>query len=257
MPYSRKCDVNTQSKAKTPKSHTCANSLSTEFELVCDTLLKACPELELATDIICGFPGETDEDFEATLRLVRKYRFPHCHISQFYPRPGTPAARMKRVPTKIVKQRTRALTSLVESFGDCYQHLVGQEFTVWVMDTAADGHHLVGHSKSYTQVLLPPQEGLLGSVVKAKVTTASRWCVKGEITEWIFNPHKEQPPSDTQTEKQSYPAKPVELDAMLGPSASAGFWEWTYPWALLALLVGVLCISIKVWMDDLKPVRFE
>jgi len=39
--------------------------------------------------------------------LVRHYRFGHCHISQFYPRPGTPAARMKRVPTAIVKQRSR------------------------------------------------------------------------------------------------------------------------------------------------------
>ncbi len=62
-----------------------------------DTLLGLVPALELATDIICGFPGETDEDFEATMALVRKYRFPHTHISQFYPRPGTPAARMKKV----------------------------------------------------------------------------------------------------------------------------------------------------------------
>jgi len=40
--------------------------------------------------------GETEEEFEETMRLVEQYRFPHCHISQFYPRPGTPAARMKQ-----------------------------------------------------------------------------------------------------------------------------------------------------------------
>ena len=40
--------------------------------------------------------GETDKEFEETMRLVEHYRFPHCHISQFYPRPGTPAARMKQ-----------------------------------------------------------------------------------------------------------------------------------------------------------------
>ena len=59
-----------------------------EFETCCDTLLNAVPGLELATDIIAGFPGETDDDHEATLRLLRKYKFPHTHISQFYPRPG-------------------------------------------------------------------------------------------------------------------------------------------------------------------------
>lgn len=72
-----------------------------EFERVCDTLLEACPELELATDIICGFPGETEDDFQKTMNLVQKYQFRHCHISQFYPRPGTLAARMKKVPTKV------------------------------------------------------------------------------------------------------------------------------------------------------------
>lgn len=64
---------------------------------VVDTLRELVPGLELATDIICGFPGETEQDFEETMALLEKYRFPHCHISQFYPRPGTPAARMKRV----------------------------------------------------------------------------------------------------------------------------------------------------------------
>ncbi len=65
-----------------------------EFRKCADTLLAFVPGLELATDIICGFPGETEEDHKETLRLVADYRFPHCHISQFYPRPGTPAGEM-------------------------------------------------------------------------------------------------------------------------------------------------------------------
>lgn len=124
-----------------------------EFERVADTLTQLVPEMELATDIICGgclvghvphpcsanchlnvwlcvqsemhaahalsapqvdpntrmhvllcmagFPGETDEDFAETVALVEKYRFRHCHISQFYSRPGTPAARMKKVSTFV------------------------------------------------------------------------------------------------------------------------------------------------------------
>jgi threonylcarbamoyladenosine tRNA methylthiotransferase CDKAL1 len=59
-----------------------------EFKQVADTLTRLVPDLHLATDIICGFPGETVEDFEETVALVQEYKFPELHISQFYPRPG-------------------------------------------------------------------------------------------------------------------------------------------------------------------------
>ena len=60
------------------------------------------PGITIATDIICGFPGETEADFQETLELVRQYRFPSLFINQFYPRPGTPAARMEQVPAHVV-----------------------------------------------------------------------------------------------------------------------------------------------------------
>ena len=147
---------------------------------------------------------------------------------------------MKKVPTKIVKQRTRALTALVESFDDCYHHLVGQEMTVWVMDVAADKHHLVGHSKSYTQVLLPPQEFLLGSVVKAKITSASRWSVKGEVTQWIFNPHGRPSPAAT----------PVTSNGAPGEKKAVGFWREMWEWTLMALLLVILALSVNVWLES-------
>lgn len=52
-----------------------------EFEQVCDFLIKNVPKITIATDIICGFPGETDDHFEETLNLVRKYKFPVVNIS--------------------------------------------------------------------------------------------------------------------------------------------------------------------------------
>ncbi len=62
------------------------------------------PGVTIATDVICGFPTETVEDFDLTLELAREYRFPSLFINQFYPRPGTPAARMTRIPTQEVWQ---------------------------------------------------------------------------------------------------------------------------------------------------------
>eukprot|EP00271_Cylindrocystis_brebissonii_P022639 TRINITY_DN8790_c0_g1_i1.p1 TRINITY_DN8790_c0_g1~~TRINITY_DN8790_c0_g1_i1.p1 ORF type:complete len:899 (+),score=109.62 TRINITY_DN8790_c0_g1_i1:300-2996(+) len=151
-----------------------------EFCRVVDTLTRLVPEIHIATDIICGFPGETEEDFEQTLALVKRYRFPQLHISQFYPRPGTPAARMKKVPSAEVKRRSREVTALFESF-ESYTGMEGRVEQVWVIDTAADGRHLVGHTKSYVQVLLAPSEGLLGSSVMVEVTSVGRWSVMGRV----------------------------------------------------------------------------
>lgn len=60
------------------------------------------PGITIATDIICGFPTETEEDFQDTMTLCEYYKFPSLFINQFYPRPGTPAARMPRLPAQEV-----------------------------------------------------------------------------------------------------------------------------------------------------------
>jgi threonylcarbamoyladenosine tRNA methylthiotransferase CDKAL1 len=59
---------------------------------------------------------------------------------------------MKRVPTHIVKERSRQLTRLVDSFSSSCEVLLGSRQRVWVTDVAADGHKLTGHTKNYTQV---------------------------------------------------------------------------------------------------------
>ena len=164
-----------------------------EFERVCDVLLEKVDGMEFATDIISGFPGETDVDHEETMTLIRKYRFPHCHLSSFYPRPGTPAARMKRVDTKIVKGRTREISAEIDSWTDVYDGLVGKRLTCTVVDTAADKALLVGHSKSYAQILLAPEApdgsgNILGCVVEADITWSGRWSCKGTVVRVVHRP---------------------------------------------------------------------
>lgn len=66
-------------------------------------LFSRVPGISIATDIICGFPGETDQDFQETVKLVEEYKFPSLFINQFYPRPGTPAAKMEQVPAQVVR----------------------------------------------------------------------------------------------------------------------------------------------------------
>jgi hypothetical protein len=171
-----------------------------DFFKVADTLLEKVPGITIATDIICGFPGETEADWAATMELCRKYEFIELHLSQFYPRPGTPAARMKRVDTKEVKRRSRELTKYIESYRP-HDHLVGTTQRVWVTDVAKDKVSLVGHTKSYVQVLLPGGEEnrkrLMGKSAEVKIATAHRWYVTGELLEVHTRtaPRPEAPPA--------------------------------------------------------------
>ncbi|KAG9444073.1 hypothetical protein H6P81_015413 [Aristolochia fimbriata] len=151
-----------------------------EFRTVVDTLYELVPGMQIATDIICGFPGETDEDFSQTINLIKDYKFPQVHISQFYPRPGTPAARMKKVPSTEVKKRSRELTSVFESFTP-YQGMEGQIERIWITEIAADGIHLVGHTKGYVQVLVVAPDSMLGTSTEVKITSVGRWSVFGEV----------------------------------------------------------------------------
>ena len=75
------------------------------------------------------------------------------YINQYYPRPGTPAAKMKRVPTRDVKQRTKQLTDLFHSY-EPYRKRIGQKYQVLVTELAYDKQHYVGHNEFYEQVLL-------------------------------------------------------------------------------------------------------
>ncbi|KAK1935202.1 Threonylcarbamoyladenosine tRNA methylthiotransferase [Phytophthora citrophthora] len=154
---------------------------ATEFRRVADELLAKVPDLTLATDIICGFPSETEEHFDETMELVEKYRFHIMNISQFYPRPGTPAAKMKRVPTQVVKNRSRKLTKLFETF-EPYTDLVDTTQKVWVnTEVSDDKKYTVAHTKNYTKVLLPRDDSLIGCTAEVRVLTAARFHITGEV----------------------------------------------------------------------------
>ncbi|GAV62952.1 UPF0004 domain-containing protein/Radical_SAM domain-containing protein [Cephalotus follicularis] len=153
-----------------------------EFRIVINTLTDLVPGIQFATDIICGFPGETDEDFAQTVSLIQEYKFPQVHISQFYPRPGTPAARMKKVPSAVVKKRSRELTSVFEAFTP-YNGMEGRVERIWITEIATDGIHLVGHTKGYVQVLVIGPESMLGTSAIVKITSVRRWSIFGEVIE--------------------------------------------------------------------------
>jgi threonylcarbamoyladenosine tRNA methylthiotransferase CDKAL1 len=152
-----------------------------EFRRVADYLTEHVPEITLATDIICGFPNETEEDFDETMALVEHYKLAITNISQFYPRPGTPAAKMKRIKTDIVKNRSRRLTKLFESFTP-YTHLPGKRVQVWFnTEISDDGRQSVGHTKHYVKVLVPMDPALPGTSYMVDISACQRFHIEGTV----------------------------------------------------------------------------
>ena len=156
-----------------------------EFNYLCDRFIEGVPNITIATDIICGFPSETRENFEETLNMVEKYKFPVINISQFYPRPGTVAAKWKKIDTKEVHYRSKTLAELFGSYSN-YKHLLNTTQRVWVHDTNEEEKNkeenmMVSHNKSYVKVLIPKDEKLYGKELIVKIRDVYKWHCVGEI----------------------------------------------------------------------------
>ncbi|XP_066583479.1 threonylcarbamoyladenosine tRNA methylthiotransferase isoform X2 [Prorops nasuta] len=151
-----------------------------DFEHVVDFLHARVPGLTIATDIICGFPTETKEDFEETMTLCQKYKFPSLFINQFFARPGTPAAKMPKVPSQEVKLRTKRLSEFFQSY-EPYGCKVSSIQRVLVTELSHDKKHYVGHNKFYEQVLVAKEERFLGKMITVRIIEATKHSMKGEL----------------------------------------------------------------------------
>lgn len=157
-----------------------------EFEYVVRFLRKRVPGLTIATDIICGFPTEMEADFEQTMTLCQKYKFPSLFINQFFSRPGTPAARMPKVPAHFVKTRTRRLSEFFLSY-EPYHKNIGQLQEVLVTEVSHDKQHYVGHNEYYEQVLVPMKKEYMGKKIVVRITQATKFSMKGEPLDHSFS----------------------------------------------------------------------
>mmetsp|Transcript_42396 Transcript_42396/g.76103 ORF Transcript_42396/g.76103 Transcript_42396/m.76103 type:complete len:593 (-) Transcript_42396:17-1795(-) len=151
-----------------------------DMRYLSDRLKAGVPDLFLLTDIICGFPTESEADWQETMELCRRYRFQGIHISQFYARPGTPAARLKPLKSHVGKDRYRELADFVTSYDRNDQYL-GREERVWFADTEEERGQTVGRTKSFAKVLVPRDDSLVGRSAQVRITATCRLHVEGEV----------------------------------------------------------------------------
>ena len=142
----------------------------------CRRIRQALDVPALTTDVIIGFPGETDADFEATCEVVRAGGFSKIHIFSWSPRRGTPAATLdSRVPPQVVARRREFLQALSRQLaGDYHRQLVGRRLDVLVegLDPRVPGH-VQGTSCRYAPVSFPAHlPALLGQRAPVRVVAA-------------------------------------------------------------------------------------
>ncbi len=126
-------------------------------------------KIQIWTDIIVGYPGESEEDFEKSKELIKEIEPDWVNISRFSSRSGTEAAKMKQVPNEVKKERSKELSELVKSVVEkVNKKWKGWKGEVLVSEKGKDGW--VARNFAYKPVVIKSDEHLLGKFVKVKIS---------------------------------------------------------------------------------------
>ena len=150
---------------------------------IVEKLRKSVPELQITTDLIVGFPGETEDDFQATLDMVRKVRFASAFTFLYSRRTGTPAAKMPdQVPDDVANERFQRLLALVQEVGrEESGKLAGRTMPVLVDEMNRQDRHLVtGRLMDNTVVHFPGGAELVGEIVPVFLRESKGFYYLGE-----------------------------------------------------------------------------
>lgn len=140
-------------------------------------LRKALPDLAITSDVIVGFPGETEEEFMETYEFIRTHRFSELHVFPYSKRTGTPAARMdNQVDEDIKNERVHRLITLndqlAKEYASSYENEVLEIIPEERYQSDTSGDFVVGYTDNYLKVVIPGTEELIGQLVKVKITKA-------------------------------------------------------------------------------------
>jgi tRNA-2-methylthio-N6-dimethylallyladenosine synthase len=140
------------------------------------------PDVALSGDFIVGFPGETEEDFRATLALVEAVSYAQAYSFVYSPRPGTPAAGREGVGSEVAAERLQRLQALLWRQQAAFQEgLVGRVMPVLVEKAGREAGQVTGRSPYLTAVHMDGPLDLVGKIVPARIVSARTNSVSGEI----------------------------------------------------------------------------
>lgn len=145
-----------------------------DYRRLIERLRNARPDLALSSDFIVGFPGETDKDFEQTLRLVEDVGYAQAYSFKYSPRPGTPAAaEVGQVPEPVKSERLQVLQQLLDSQQRAFNmSMIGRELGILLENPGRKPGQLVGRSPYMQAVHVEASNASLRDVVNVRITAA-------------------------------------------------------------------------------------
>ena len=139
-----------------------------------DRIRAARPDIAMSGDFIVGFPGETDEDFEATMRIVREVTYAQAFSFKYSPRPGTPGAELPfQVAEDVKDERLQRLQALLSEQQKAFAAgLVGKEMDILIEKPGRRAGQIVGRSPWLQPVIVDETAGEIGDIIRVRITEA-------------------------------------------------------------------------------------
>ncbi|MCH9753900.1 MAG: tRNA (N6-isopentenyl adenosine(37)-C2)-methylthiotransferase MiaB [Alphaproteobacteria bacterium] len=157
------------------------HNVETYFDII-DRLRESRKGIAFSSDFIVGYPGETEQDFQDTMELVRRVNFAQAYSFKYSPRPGTPASSMTQVPEDIKTDRLQRLQDLINKqqheFNDS---CVGKTFDVLMEKAGKYENQFSGKSEYMQTVNIENAAQYIGEIIKVKITKASANSLQGEL----------------------------------------------------------------------------
>jgi len=160
----------------------CRRYKTKNFLFIISEFRKQFPMVQVWTDIIVGFPGETEKDFEETIELMKKAKPDFVNVSQFGTRPGTPAEKMEQVSGDVKKERSKRLSGILKDiYLENNKKWIGWEGKVLVTEKSKTG--FLGKNFAYKPVQIKSNKNIIGKYTNVKITKASSSALFGETVE--------------------------------------------------------------------------
>jgi threonylcarbamoyladenosine tRNA methylthiotransferase MtaB len=162
------------------------NTTPEKFARLVEAARATIPELAVTTDVIVGFPGESEAEFEESVAFVEAMQFADAHVFTYSERPGTAAARMPHpVQNRLRKQRNARLRAAVSESGAAFRRqFLGQQMDVlWEAETPldADSLQVVGLTDNYLRVEAAAQASLWNQIAPARLTAVTAGGMRGSL----------------------------------------------------------------------------
>ena len=171
-----------------------------EFSERIQKLHRIMPDVAITSDVIVGFPGETEEEFMETYKFIKDHHFSELHVFPYSMRTGTPAARMEdQIDQTIKDDRVARLIELSDQLALSYaKRFEGEVLEIIPEEYSKDDEALIGYTDNYMKVALAGNESLVGEIVKVKITQAGYPINHGEFVKIEQHAHHKETRSEVE-----------------------------------------------------------